>query len=213
MKQLIIIGARGFGREVYTMSCFCKCYGTEFVVKGFLDDDSNVLNGMGEYPPILGPVETYSFKEDDVFVVALGNPQAREKYANIALNNGGIPYTLIHNMVRISPLSHIQIGKGCIIFGEASISTEVIIRDYSVILDFAILGHDVTVGQFCHVGCFSFCGGGVNIQDRVVLHPHSYIVPHRTVGKDAIVGAASVVLRNVKPNTTVFGSPAKRVDY
>lgn len=213
MKQLLIIGARGFGREVYSTAFFCNGYGSEFVIKGFLDDNPNALKGMGKYPPILGPVETYKFSENDVFVVALGNPQAKEHYVNIALKQGGTPFTLIHNMARISPYSHIQIGKGCIILGEASVSTEVAIGDHSAILDFAILGHDVRVGRFCHIGCFSFCGGGVKIQDRVVLHPHSYIVPHRTIGNDSIVGAASVVLRNVKPNTSVFGSPAKRVDY
>ena len=44
MKKLLIIGARGWGREVYGMLPSCLGYGTEFQVKGFLDDKSDALD-------------------------------------------------------------------------------------------------------------------------------------------------------------------------
>ena len=35
MKNLLIIGARGFGREIYNLALESIGYGTEFTIKGF----------------------------------------------------------------------------------------------------------------------------------------------------------------------------------
>ena len=39
------------------------------------------------------------------------------------------------------------------------------------------------------------------------------ILPRIKIGNDAIIGAGSVVVRNVEENTTVFGNPAKKISY
>lgn len=50
MKNLLIIGARGFGREVYDLAMDCVEAGADFYIKGFLDDKKDALEGLGEYP-------------------------------------------------------------------------------------------------------------------------------------------------------------------
>lgn len=89
MKHLIIVGARGWGREVSWLATGCVGYGTKFDIKGFLDDKADALDGLGDYPPILGPVETYIPKEDDVFVIALGYPGPKMEYARKIEEKGG----------------------------------------------------------------------------------------------------------------------------
>lgn len=73
MKKLIIIGARGFGREVFSLATRSIGYNEEFSIKGFLDSKSDVLDEFENYPPIIGSVEDYEIQEDDVFVCALGS--------------------------------------------------------------------------------------------------------------------------------------------
>ena len=46
MKNLLIIGARGYGREIYNFAIDSKGYGTEFTVKGYLDDKVSALDGF-----------------------------------------------------------------------------------------------------------------------------------------------------------------------
>lgn len=53
MKNLLIIGARGFGREIYNLALESIGYGTEFTIKGFLDDKKEVLDGYDGYPSII----------------------------------------------------------------------------------------------------------------------------------------------------------------
>lgn len=59
MRHLLIIGARGWGREVYDIAMACVNAGADFTVKGFLDDKADALDGYDKYPRILGPVESY----------------------------------------------------------------------------------------------------------------------------------------------------------
>ena len=45
MKNLIIIGAGGMGRTVYSNALESVGSGKEFVVKGFIDDNLQALDG------------------------------------------------------------------------------------------------------------------------------------------------------------------------
>ena len=83
MKHLLIIGARGFGREIYRTFIHTEFYLSKQIdVKGFLDDKADALDGLnGDWPPIVGAVESYEVQEDDVFFCALGDSHWRKHYA------------------------------------------------------------------------------------------------------------------------------------
>lgn len=69
MKHLLIIGARGAGREVYSAAINTNEYSNaEYDIKGFLDNKTDALKGYNNYLPILGRVEDYDIQEDDVFI-------------------------------------------------------------------------------------------------------------------------------------------------
>ena len=209
MKNLVIIGARGYGREVCDWVKSCIGYGSEFIIKGFLDGKADALNGLGEYPPILGSVEEYRFTTDDAFIVALGEPKWKRHYAEIALHNGGVPYTVIHNTVHIG--SHSKIGRGCLLLAHARVSVNCEIGDFVALNYSCVIGHDAKVGDYSHVGAFGFMGGFSALGKNVNMHPRVSVLPHKTVGDNAVLGAGSVCIRNVKPETTVFGIPAKEL--
>ena len=59
MKNLIIIGAGGMGRTVYDNALESVGYGETFVVKGFIDDDLQALDGFPNYPPIIDTIRNY----------------------------------------------------------------------------------------------------------------------------------------------------------
>lgn len=211
MKNLIIIGARGFGREVYSLALQSVGYKEAFVVKGFLDDNSNALDGFSNYPQILSSVEGYEIQENDVFICALGSVQAKKHYVNFLIEKGAVFINLIHKKVVFS--MNLELGTGCIFWGPASISNDVQIKDFVTIHPNVVIGHDVSIGNFVHVGAFSFFGGHTKILDEVTIYVRATILAHLKIGQGATVGAGSVVLRNVKENTTVFGNPAKKIEF
>lgn len=51
--------------------------------------------------------------------------------------------------------------------------------------------------------------GRIRINDNCVIGARSILLPNVTIGPNAIVGAGSVVTRDVPPNSVVAGSPAR----
>lgn len=97
MKQLIIIGAGGMGRTMYSNALECVGYGTEFIVKGFLNDFPS-LDQFENYPPIIGTIENYQPQDEDVFVCSIGDKQRKQCIEKIQ-GRGGEFINLIHRQL------------------------------------------------------------------------------------------------------------------
>jgi sugar O-acyltransferase (sialic acid O-acetyltransferase NeuD family) len=210
MKNLIIIGARGFGREVYHLATQCQGYLTDFAVKGFLDDQADALSGITGYPPILGAVEAYAVQPGDVFVCALGSAKFKKHYVGIMLNKGGEFLSLCHPSAMVNRDS--EIGPGAIILANVFVSCEVRLGAFVTLQPFCAIGHDAQIGAYCHLNAYAFMGGFAECSEGVTLHTGAKVLPHKKVGAWATVGVGSVVLRNVKPGQTVFGMPAIAIE-
>jgi sugar O-acyltransferase (sialic acid O-acetyltransferase NeuD family) len=209
MKNLIIIGARGFGREVFHYTKECRGYNETWTIKGFLDDKSDALLGYEHCPPILDSVEHYSPLDNDVFICALGDVKFKKKYATHILEKGGQFINLIHNSANVG--ANTVLGKGCIVLPNAVISCDCKIGDFVTFQTMVAIGHDSKISDFCHLNAFAFLGGWVEIEQEVTVHTKACILPRLKIGKNSIVGAGSIVIKSVKPATTVFGNPAKQI--
>lgn len=207
MKNLLIIGASGFGRDIYDMAKESIGYGTEFCIKGFLDFNVDALKDYPFYPQVISSEDDYYIQPDDVFVCALGDLKLKKKVTEKMLNRGANFYTLISKYALISPTA--QIGSGCIIDHSVRIASGVNVDNYVLIQGMASLGHDVRIGRYTRIDPKVSCVGGVVIGNEVALHTMC-VINHKVIVEDnAIVGALSFVIRKVKQGTTVFGSPAK----
>ncbi|KFF05892.1 PglD-related sugar-binding protein [Flavobacterium reichenbachii] len=211
MKNLIIIGARGYGREVYNLALQCAGYQKDFTVKGFLDDKADALDGFENYPEIIGNVEDYTIQENDVFCCALGSVKWKKHYIELIESKNGTFINLIHPTVIIH--SNVKLGNGLIAFMYSNISNDCTIGNYVTIQGFVAIGHDSKIGKWSHLNAYSFTGGFAVLEEEVTLNTRSTILPNITVRKGAVVGAASLVIKNVKENTTVFGVPARKIEF
>lgn len=212
MKHLIIIGARGFGREVYYMALTTKAYlSGEYDIKGFLDDNPNAFKGLkGNYPPILGPVETYNPLPDDVFICALGDGHWRKHYSELIESKNGVFISIIVPSSRINET--VDIGPGTIIGPNNLISNNIKIGRHVMIQCFCDFGHDVIIGDYASIESYVFLGGYATVGELATMHTKSSILPHKSVGKECEVGFGSVVMRNFKDGVHVFGNPAKIIE-
>lgn len=210
MKNLVIIGAGGFAREVYDLANYCYGNDTSFTVKGFLSDGPSDIESRG-YPPVLGTVAGYKICEEDVFICGIGNLYDRKKCVNIILEKGGEFINLIHPNTTISP--SVKLGVGVAIKAYCVLASDAEIGDFSFLQSSVIMGHDVKVGKFCQVNSFSFFAGNSILEDLVFVGAHAKFVQKAKAETESTVGIGSLILRKVKKGTTVFGSPAKKVNY
>lgn len=208
MKQLIIIGAGGMGRTFLSWVKESKGYGAEYLIKGFIDDNINVLNSFEGYPPIIGPIDSYVPEDNDVFICAVGG-KSRVNCIEKILERKGQFVNIIHSTARID--SHAKIGTGNVFGPYVSVGPEATIGNFNLFQNFAIIGHDVTIGDNNRLDTRVLCIAGVTIGNRVTIHSSSVVGYGVTVEDDSTVGACSFVIRMVKCGTTVFGNPAKRI--
>lgn len=211
MKNLIIIGARGFGREVFALAQQCTEFNKSFQIKGFLDEKANALDGFQNYAPVLSSVEEYKVLENDVFICALGDVKWKEHYTSMILKQKGELINLIHPTVILS--KNVVLGKGIIIFGHSYIGNDTRIDNLVTIQGGVQIGHDVKIGTLSHFNAFAFVGGYCMIEEKVTLNIKASVLPKVKIGQGCSVGAHSLVIKNLGPDTTVFGTPAKKMEF
>ena len=210
LKQLIIVGAGGFGREIASASKDCVGFGATFALKGFLDRNAAALAGFAGYPPLLGAPESYQPQPDDVFFVAMGNLALRRKNVELLAAKGGRFLTLVHRTASLG--QNVTVGEGSYIAHNAVLTADVSVGRNACVFHGSVIGHDCRLGDFSHVSSLVFFGGGVQLGAGATVHPGARVAPFRSIGAGATVGIGSVVLTNVRAGATVFGTPALDVE-
>lgn len=208
MKQLIIIGAGGMGRSMYDMACNSIGYGTEYTIKGYIDDNLAALDGFATYPPVLARISDYMPSSDDVFICSIGGAARRKCIEGIAAQ-GGHFINLIHKTAFIG--TNTTMGEGNIIGSYARIACDSKIGSHNLIQNYANIAHDCRLGDFNRVDCYVMMVGGSELQDETNIYTRAIINYKVVVESNAHVGAMSFVIRRVKAGTTVTGNPATRL--
>lgn len=208
MKDLIIVGAGGMGRTIYDMARENAVYEKEFVIKGFIDDNLNSLDGFENYPPLLGTISDYEIRPNDIFVCSIGGNSRRACMESV-INRGGEFMTMIHPSSRIG--TNVHIGKGCYVGAFTTIAADAYIDDYNFIQSHTIIGHDVHIGKWNRIDSYVLCVGGIKIGDGCMIHTNAVLNHNVEIGNGAHVGACSFVINSVPEGASVFGNPARRL--
>lgn len=208
MKQLVIIGAGGMGRTFCDMARESIGYGTEYVIKGFVDDNLQALNGFDNYPPLLAAISDYQPVPGDVFVCSIGGV-ARRKCMEEIIARGGAFLTMIHRTARIG--TNVEIGEGTVVGAFATIGADAKVGKYNLIQSYTIIGHDSRIGDWNRIDAHVVLVGGTIVEDEADIHTNAMISHNVVVESNARVAACSFVIRRVKSGTTVMGNPARRL--
>lgn len=95
------------------------------------------------------------------------------------------------------------IDKGCL--------TDTVIGDGTKIDNLVHVAHGVVIGKDCWIAAGAVLGGSARLGDCVEVGINASILPHVSVGDRARIGAGAVVTKNVPPNQTWAGNPAKEL--
>jgi len=208
MKNLVIIGAGGFGREMFGAAREALGYGDRFRIKGFLDGNPAALDGFSGYPAIIGTPETYAIERNDVFITALGSIESRRRCADFVESRGGVFIPIIHRTASIG--QNVTVGEGSFVAHNAVLTADVKVGRHACIFHGTVIGHDAVLGDYSHIYSLVSIGGGVRIGEGASVFPGAKVVPRVAIGEGATVGIGSTVIRDVDRGITVFGSPAER---
>ena len=146
MDKLIIVGAGDLGREVLQWALQSDDHNKIWSIAGFLDDNSESLEGKNVGYPILGPIRDWRPKNDEKYIVSIRAPKQLEKIVGYLTDNNAQFVNIIHRSVIIA--STVNLGQGVILCPNVVVSDNAIIESHSVVNIGSCIGHDVKIGEF-----------------------------------------------------------------
>ncbi len=117
-----------------------------------------------------------------------------------------------------------RIGSGCVLGRATVVDREVRIGNRTVIMFTSVIAGKSVIGEGVFLapgvsttndnrlgadGWVEERAAGARIEDEAKLGANSTLLPGVAIGRGAVVGAGSVVTRDVEAGTTVFGTPAR----
>lgn len=207
MKDIYIIGASGFGREVAWLIEELD----EFNVIGFVDDNKEIQNTIINDIPVIGGISFLIEKKEEVnVVIAIGNPAIRKKIYDQLKNNNNIKFpNIIAKDVRISNTNNI--GFGNIICTQSTLTVNITLGNFNHVNLDCTVGHDVILHDFITVYPSVNISGNVEIGNYSELGTGTKIIQGKTILENVIVGAGSVVIKDISESGTYVGSPIRKV--
>ncbi|BAB80180.1 acetyltransferase [Clostridium perfringens] len=209
MKDLIIVGAGGFGREVAWLVEDINNNNREWNLLGFIDENEqnhgNELNGY----KVLGGFDYLNNKKNIYYVCAIGNAKVRKEIVEKKCSKYNIkPANLIHPSVIMSK-KYNKMGEGCIICASNIITVNVTLGDHIIVNLDCTIGHDVVINDYVTIYPSVNVSGNCNIGECVELGTGTQVIQGNNIGDRTIVGAGSVVIRNIEGDKVAVGVPTK----
>ncbi|MEC4004433.1 acetyltransferase [Flavobacterium sp. SUN052] len=205
---MLIVGAKGFAKEV--LEVLYQNNQLEDVV--FYDDVNvdvpNFLYDKFKVLTSLEQAEEYFEKGDKKFTIGIGNPILRKKLSDKFLKIGGIFASTISPKAAIGNFGN-SIDAGCNIMTGCVITNDIEIKEGVLVNLNCTIGHDCIIGNYVEMSPGVHISGNCKIEDYSVLGTNATVLPGISIGKNVIVGAGSVVTKDLPDNCVAVGIPAK----
>lgn len=211
MKDLIIIGAGDFGRELSWLIERINMQSKNWNLIGFVDDAFQRQKTVGGYP-ILGPVKMLEEYAHNVYeVCSIGTGRTRKKVVECVLKNTYVrPATALIDPAAIIG-RNIQVEEGCVICAGSVLTVDVKISHHSIINLNCTVGHDTLTEPFCTVHPGTNLSGKVRIGSCTDIGTGTKVIQGISICSNCTLGAGSVVVRDIQEPGTYVGVPAGRI--
>ncbi|HGF8179325.1 TPA: hypothetical protein QFC39_000148 [Enterococcus faecium] len=206
MKNIIIVGAGGLGRKVFSCLNRINKKNKEWNILGFIDDNLMAFEGVQIDSKIIGTISEYERKYDNEYLaLAISDVKSKEIISKKLKKRGGIFATIISPEAILG--DYITIGEGSIIMTPYNIESGVRIGKFVTLLG-STIALDGIIGDYSTTAGFANLTNA-NIGKSVYVGSHVVITENLTIGDNSTIGVGSIVLKNVAANTKVFGYPAR----
>ncbi len=213
MKDIVIIGAGGLGREVAQLIKDINQDKKTWNLLGFIDETVEKHGRVINDTAVLGSFDWLEKENRKNLwaVCALGNPRDKYKLLKRALPVSINYATLIHPDARINKYS--EVGFDCIICCNTFISVNTKIGNHICINPGCGIGHDTVIEDYSSLYWNVTLSGNVYIHEGCEIGSKATVIQKKTVGKWSILGAGAVVVKDIPDFCTAVGVPAEPIKF
>ena len=206
MTDLIIIGAGGFGREMFGhITRINEEIAPTWNFLGFIDDGAtDTKEGLA----VLGGLEDFLKMDRHIqYFIAIANMEVREKIAKRCKEAGFTSASIIGDKVILSP--GCKLGEGIYLGGGCVLKRNAKIGDFCIIQGSTYLGRDTEIGPFTSVMTSSCFGSNVKIGKYNYFGLRCNVGDNVTTTESCTFGACASLAEDAPVPGTYVGVPAK----
>lgn len=207
-KKVLIYGASGHAKVI-----------ADILLKqnqppiAFLDDNPSLWGTTLMGFPIWGGAHylIHSIPPQEYhIIIGIGANHSRKKIHQLCHSHGFQFATAIHPSCQLG--YGVTINQGTVIMANCAINVATSIGQHCIINTGVTIDHDCSIQDFVHISPGAHLGGSVLVKHSSWIGLGSSIINNITIGELSTIGAGTVVIRDVKPNTTMIGNPAKPLE-
>ncbi len=214
MKDIAIYGAGGLGREVAAILDKLVPEDEPRRLVGFFDDGKEVESAVAHFGKILGGINALNNWQTPLEVVLCFGDGWTSKTVHDNIKNPNVSFpNLICRDFFISDKQTFRIGKGNIITGGCTVTTNIVIGDFNLLNGSVVFGHDVHIGSYNTFMPGCRISGEVTIGNCCLFGSMSFVKQCLKIGDNVRLSPLSPLLANPKNDGLYIGNPAKRFKF
>jgi sugar O-acyltransferase (sialic acid O-acetyltransferase NeuD family) len=206
---LTLVGGGAFARELINWAADAARAGLSAPLTGFLDQSAQVLDGFPYELTWRGTMEDYVPVAGEQLVVAIGDPEAKRRIVELLRARGARFAGLVHPTAVVA--SSARLGEGVVLCPFSLVSADATIGEFVAINASSSVGHDVRLGAFSTLSAHVDLTGRVEVGDCCFFGTGARVLPGVRIGERSKIGAGTVIMRHVKPQSVMYTPPAKKL--
>ncbi len=208
MRDIVIYGAGGAGREVAQLLADINERAPQWSVLGFLSDDA-AWHGrtVGDLPVLGGSEWVHARGQPIAVALGVGSPAVKHRLVERVRTPFVSFPTLVHPTVSVG--RRVSIGEGTIVCTASVITVDIRLGAFCMVNHGCTITHDDVLGDYTTLAPGVNVSGNVMVGEGTDIGTGSQIIQGVSIGAWSIVGAGAVVCRDLPANVTAVGVPAR----
>ena len=209
--QVVIFGGGGDGLVAAQVIRDLRRSGQKIELMGFLNDHAARGEAIGQYP-VLGKTTDWPELPKEVLfhccLLSVGKMRQRADLIKALAIPEERLVSLIHPTACIA--DDVIISRGALIASHVTCQPGARIGRLGSIRAGANIGHDVTLDDYVYVGPNATLCGYATVAEGGYVAPNAVVRERLLMGEYSVLAAGSVAFKDIEPNATWIGNPARR---